>query len=47
MFRTYLMLLFGWMPNWLIVTVLVFVAVILVILIFKLVAFILDVLPFV
>lgn len=47
MFRNAIMLLFGWLPNWVIALFLVIIAVILLILIFKLVAFILDVLPFV
>ena len=47
MFRTAIMMLFGWMPNWLIALFLVIIAVLLVIIVFKLVAFILDILPFV
>lgn len=47
MFKTAITFLTAFLPNWLIAIILVIIAVIAVILVFKLVAFILDVLPFV
>lgn len=47
MLKSYFLILFGFLPNWAIVTLFVFIGLILLVVIFKIVALVMDILPFV